>query len=586
MKLVKIFSNKNFKNIEFNQHFNIVLATIFDTSKKNDTHNLGKSSLISVINFLLLGSFDKKKDLLSNEVFKGQVFYIELELNNGEYLVIKRSVNNASKISFKSNTIKLDGFNVPSEWDQVDLAFDKSRKLLNSYLGYDVLTNWDYRQSITYFLRSQQDFLDVYKLNKFQGKHITWKPFVFDLLGFDGVLIKNKLELEEQVDEIKTKISVLKKEAKIDVGERDKLLGLIDIKEQEKNEIESSIDKFNFFKGDEGINQEIIDDLDFQIQNSNTERYRITYEISKIEESLRETISEIDVLKLTQLYKEVGILFPDSLKKQYKDLENFNESISKERRKYLSENLISLKAEYAQITKEITQLESEKSKKLSFITEKDSYFKFKEYQKQLSKFETDIERVKDKVKSIDHSIVLQEEIDTIKEKISDATKKLTETIALRKHAEINRTFNQIISDILGTNALISITQNGQGNIDFDATYQSQDFISTAEAKGTTYKKILCMAFDLSLLIHYSGNSFYRFVYHDGILEGLDNRIKVRLLDKVKSICTQYNLQYIISSIDSDIPTLEDGFKYEFNQNEICLELNDKDDSGKLFLQSF
>lgn len=586
MKLVKIFSNKNFKNIEFNQHFNIVLATIFDTSTKKDTHNLGKSSLISVINFLLLGSFDKNKDLLGNDVFKGQIFYIEIELNNGEYLIIKRSVDNATKISFKLNTIKLGGFNVPNNWDNTDITYKKAKTLLNDYLQYDVLTNWDYRQSITYFLRSQQDFLDVYKLNKFQGKHITWKPFVFDLLGFDGVLIKNKLDLEEQVDEIKTKISVLKKEAKIDVGERDKLLGLIDIKEQEKNEIESSIDKFNFFKGDEGINQEIIDDLDFQIQNSNTERYRITYEISKIEESLRETISEIDVLKLTQLYKEVGILFPDSLKKQYSDLEKFNESISKERRKYLAENLEVLKSEYKQITKEITELEHEKSEKLSFITEKDSYFKFKEYQKQLSKFETDIERIKDKVKSIDHSIVLQEEIDSIKEKISNATKKLTEAIALRKHAEINRTFNQIISDILGTNALISITQNGQGNVDFDATYQDQDFNSTSEAKGTTYKKILCMAFDLSLLIHYSEKSFYRFVYHDGILEGLDDRIKLRLLKKVKSICTQYNIQYILSSIDSDIPALEDGSKYVFDQSEICLELNDRDDSGKLFLQSF
>ena len=95
-----------------------------------------------------------------------------------------------------------------------------------------------------------------------------------------------------------------------------------------------------------------------------------------------------------------------------------------------------------------------------------------------------------------------------------------------------------------------------------------------------------MAFDLSLLIHYSKDSFYRFVYHDGILEGLDNRIKLRLLEKVKSICNQYNIQYIISLIDSDVPIQKDGSKYSFNQDEICLELNDKDNSGKLFLQSF
>ena len=95
-----------------------------------------------------------------------------------------------------------------------------------------------------------------------------------------------------------------------------------------------------------------------------------------------------------------------------------------------------------------------------------------------------------------------------------------------------------------------------------------------------------MAFDLALLIHYSQNSFFRFVYHDGIIEGLDNRIKIRLLDKIKSICNNYNIQHIISLIDSDIPTRSDGSLYSFSQDEICLELNDIDDSGKLFLQSF
>lgn len=95
-----------------------------------------------------------------------------------------------------------------------------------------------------------------------------------------------------------------------------------------------------------------------------------------------------------------------------------------------------------------------------------------------------------------------------------------------------------------------------------------------------------MAFDLALLIHYRKSSFFRFAYHDGILEGLDDRIKIRLLNKVKSICDEYDLQYILSLIDSDIPTDEKGEKYIFTPDEICLELNDRDDLGKLFLHSF
>lgn len=587
MKLVKIFSNKNFKNVAFNAHFNVVLATIFDTDNKKDTHNLGKTSLIHVINFLLLGSFDKKKDLLGNEIFIGQEFFMELELNNGKYLIIKRTVDLSTKISFKLNDVRLGEFTQPEEWDNKDIPFEKSRALLNEYLGFDILTKWDYRKSITYFLRTQQDFLDVYKLNKFQGKHITWKPFVFELLGFNGELIENKLKLEEEAEQNKQKIEILKKEAKVDIKERDKLLGLIDIKDQEKKDAESTIDKFNFFTKDSAISKDIIDNLDFQLQTLNTERYRIGYEISKIEESLRDSTNEIDLTKLKQLYNEVEIHFPESLSKQYEDLEHFNELISKERRKYLSENLNELKAEFKIIGRDISLLEIEKSEKLSFLTEKDTYTKFKSYQKLLSKVEAEIERLKDKVSAIDNSVLIEGKIKDINTKIEAAISELTNAITLRNHAEINKTFNQIIYDILGTNALISITQNGQGNIEFDASYQNpDDLVSTSEAQGTTYKKILCMAFDLSLLIHYSKNSFFKFVYHDGILEGLDNRIKLRLLEKVKSICAQYDIQYILSLIDSDIPSLNDGKKYVFDKDVICLELNDKDDSGKLFLQSF
>ena len=221
------------------------------------------------------------------------------------------------------------------------------------------------------------------------------------------------------------------------------------------------------------------------------------------------------------------------------------------------------------------------------MTEKDSYYKFKGYQKSLAKLEAEIERLQDKVKAIDRSVEIEQQIKHINKDIEDAIDNINDAIAKRNHANINRIFNSIIHDILDTNALISITQNKQGNVEFDANYQNpEDLFSTSEAQGTTYKKILCMAFDLALLIHYSDKSFFRFVYHDGLLEGLDDRVKIRLLNKVKSICEEYDIQYILSLIDSDIPVLNDYTKYQFDKKEICLELNDKDDSGRLFLHSF
>lgn len=586
MKLVKIYANKNFKNIEFTSRFNIVLATIYDKINKKDTHNLGKTSLIHVINFILLGSFNKKT--FGNKIFQGVVFYGELALNDGRFLIIKREIDTNTKISFKISENRSNGFNIPDSWDEENLAFEKSQNKLNEYLGFNVVSNFDYRKSITYFLRTQQDFLDVYKLDKFKGgKHIYWKPFVFELLGYDSNLIINKLSLEEDIDKKKGIIKVLKDEARINIEDRDKLAGLLDIKNQDLEVAIQTIDKFNFFEQDKTLNKELIEQLDDKIQLLNTDRYRLAYEINKIEESLSNLSQEVNIQDLEELYKETELYFPEELKKDFSDLIQFNEAISKERKKYLTENLADLKKQYISVNKELKTFETDKSEKLAFLTEKDSYEKFKAYQKQLSKLETEIARINDKIKAVDQSLEIEEQIQQIHLKVENAVAEIRNAVNKREHADINRIFNSIIYDVLGTNALISIEVNKYGNIEYTADYQNPaDLLTTSEAQGTTYKKLLCMAFDLALLIHYRNRSFFRFAYHDGILEGLDDRIKIRLLNKIKAICEEYDLQYILSLIDSDIPTDERGEKYKFEANEICLELNDRDDSGKLFLHSF
>jgi len=519
-----------------------------------------------------------------NDIFIGQSFFGEFKLNSGKYLVIKRSVDIPTKISFKINTTKLENFQTNLIWDKEDLSFKKAKEQLEDYLSFDVLNNWPYRKSITYYLRSQQDYLDVFKLNNFKGKHKDWKPFVFDLLGFNGDLIKEKLETEEIVDELKKKLNTLEIEAQVDSKEKDRLEGLLEIKTNELEEVENFINKFNFYKSDLELNKNIVENIDLKIQALNTDRYRVTFEIDKIEKSLADVLDDIEMENIEELFSEVNLFFPDQLKKRYNELIDFQKSLTIERKQFLKENLSELKQEFTQINKSINELETEKSSLLSVLTEKDSYQKFKEYHKNLTETEVEIERIKDKLKAIDNSLIIEKEIETNKDIVDNKINELKSALKDRKHATINKIFNSIIKDILNTNALISLNINRQGNIEYNADYQNpSDLIKTSEAQGTTYKKLLCVAFDLSTLINYSEKSFYKFVYHDGVLEGLDDRIKVRYINLVKTLCKKYNLQYILTLIDSDIP--KDNLDI-ISDKEICLLLNDKDNNGKLFLNSF
>ncbi|MGY0427341.1 MAG: hypothetical protein ACWIPI_11045, partial [Polaribacter sp.] len=359
MKISKIYSNKNFKNIEFKENFNAIVAFI-KSNKKEDTHNLGKTSLIRVIDFLLLSNFNKNTDkLLGNDIFIKQDFYGEFLLNDGNYLVVKRSIGTPTKISFKLNNIKLKEFDLTLNWDET-LTLKKAKDKLNEYLSFDILESWGYRKSITYFLRSQQDYLDVFKLNKFKGKHKDWKPFVFDLLGFNGSLITSKLELEEDIDDLKKKLQILKNEAQIDTSEKDKLIGFLDIKKGELLEVEQQIDKFNFYKEDLQTNKRLVEDLDVRLQSLNTNRYRISFEIKKTENSLQEIITDFDVEKINDLFEDVKLYYPKELKKKYEDLIGFQKSITIERKKYLSETLKDLKSDFLELNKILKKLETEK----------------------------------------------------------------------------------------------------------------------------------------------------------------------------------------------------------------------------------
>ena len=583
MKISKIYSNKNFKNIEFNEKFNAIVAFI-ESDKKEDTHNLGKTSLIRVIDFLLLSNFEKSTDkLLGNDIFIGQEFYGELKLNNGKYLLIKRSINTPTKISFKLNDSKLNNFELDIDWDE-ELTLKKAKARLNEFLNFNILPNWDYRKSITYFLRSQQDYLDVFKLNKFKGKHKDWKPFVFDLLGFDGKLILEKLEIEEEIDLLKGKVKTLKLEAQIDTSEKDRLEGLLEIKRNELFEVRTLIDRFNFFKEDIRTNKELVEEIDVQLQAFNTDRYRISYEINKIESSLSDIIDDIDNKTISNLFEEVNLYYPQQLKKEYNDLINFQKSLTIERKKYLLETLTELKKEYLDLNIKIREIENQKGELLSLLTQKDSYKKFKEYQRKTVSLEVEVERIDDKIQAIDNSLIIENDIAEKKESIANYVLALKDALSERKHSNINKIFNSIIKEILDTNALISLKLNSQGNIEFNADYQNKvDLLNTSESQGTTYKKLLCVAFDLSLLVNFSDKSFYKFVYHDGVLEGLDDRIKIRYIKLVKELCEKYDLQYIVTLIDSDLPK---DMPNLIEENDICLRLNDKDNNGKLFLNSF
>ena len=588
MKLSQLYANKNFKNIVFNDGINLVLAKVTKKLDLNkDSHNLGKTTLIAVIDFMLL------KELKEEHIFKkyqdkfsGYTFFLEIILNNGKYLTIKRSVDSPTKVSFKLTNVLSNLLNEES-WDKSNISFDKAENVLNEYLGFDILQKWHYRKSVTYFLRTQKDYNDVFQLSKFsKGKDVDWKPFMFDLLGFDGCLLTDKYDTDSNISEQKSFINSLKNKFSVDSNEIDKIKGAIDLKKAEQEELQAQIDNFNFYQQERKLNKDLVDNIENKISELNSAEYNLKFDLDKTNKSFAQDIS-FDIDQLKRIYEETQIYFPDNLVKDYKSLEEFNQRITEERNKYLEEKVISLTSQLRDVRLSLLEYDEKRNKVLSVLKDKDSFKKFKSYQIDLTKIEGEISSLKEKLKSIDKIAILKETTSELTENLEALIKKIKIQISStdnKIYPEIRKVFHNIFKYIFNSPAIIFMKQNNQGNIEFKVEVASENEIDyTAAGKGNTYQKVLCISFDLAVLVAYNKNSFYRFVYHDGALEGLDNRKKINFIKLVKEYCIKYNLQYIFTSIEHDIPV---EILNTFKDEEICLTLNDSGEKGKLFEFSF
>lgn len=588
MKLSKLYCNDiRFKTVIFNPNFNIVLGEITNIKDLNrDSHNLGKSTLIYIIDFMLLKEIDKGS-FLKKKQFDNHIFYLEIELNRGNYVTIKRGTKNNTKISIKFHDVKHLNLCDCFEWDYENLPLtskeeDKSPKyILERALNFNVLKNEGYRKTSGYFLRTQDDYKDVFKLQKHQGKDILWKPCLFELLGFTSEHMVEKYKLEEKLGEKQKLIKDVKNEFKIDAGEIDKINGMIAIKEEQRNKIIKWLDHFDFYNKETNISKEAVERIETKISTYNTERYNLDYEIQQIEESLKEKV-EYNLEDILQIYEEVNIFFRDELRKKYEDLLEFNKKISCERMKYLNQSLEEKQVKREEIDQKLKICNAERRKLLCNLTETKTFEKYNKYREDLIDIEKELERHNMELESIDNVKKIQKEVNDLEEKILKEAGKLSDQVEVSTeiYKGIRKDFHDYVEEILNQTAILSLIINSNGNVDFNARFVNTENEETAQSLGHTYRKILCACFDLAVIKNYAKESFYRMIYHDGCLESLDPRKQKKYLELAKSIAEEYDIQYIMTCLSSEIPEEE---KYLLNEENIAVRLSDIDNNkGRLF----
>ena len=600
MKLSKLYSNDHrFKNITFNlKGLNVIYADVLtDLKEKKNSHDLGKTKLAELIDYLLCKQIDKNhfllkiKDENGDSIFINHTFYLEIYLNDGRFLTIKRSIENHTKTSFSINEQTTDEYRPPTIWQFNDLAIDPAKKKLAEYIKFDFFKSksYDFRKAINYCIRMQPDYEDVYRLSKFKGgRDIDWKPFMFDLLGFNGEILRKKYQNDEQQEKIDAQIKQLKKDFSVEETNRDEIVAQIGLQQNKTLEAEKKIDQLNFYEQDQSLIETGVEEVENKISELNTLSYNLSFDINKLQGSIKNNFA-FDLNKVEKVFEEVKIYFPDNLKKDYQELISFNEELTKDRNRLLRKTLKEKNNQLQDINAQLAVLNAKKESLLSFLRDTDTFRRLKEYQKELAKLESELIQLQERLRIIDLIIEKEESKEILKKEIEDTVKKIknfsNHTDQNQKYTLVRELFSRFFSSVMNEDTYISWSINSKNNVDFKPpVIKTKELLSkdTAKDEGRTYRKILCVVFDLAILVTYNIESYFRFVYHDDVLSQQDNGIKLRLLELIKNITAEHDIQYILSVIKSDLPTdQKDEFIY-FSNDEVVLELNDRDERGTLF----
>ncbi|HEY2533312.1 MAG TPA: hypothetical protein VGJ20_36170 [Xanthobacteraceae bacterium] len=287
MQLSRIYSNRPtvFAPVEFNYRENATRLNVIygevrhPSDKKRDSHNLGKTTLLHLIDFLLLKGVTPDHFLARNkDTFEGFTFYLEIALNAGDYATVRRGVSNPNRVALTRHAES--GFDLVEAaddvWNHVDLSRDDAVRLLDAWLDLKILKPYDYRKAVTYFLRAQGDYGDELALQKFSaGRDRDWKPFIAHLFGFNETPVQRKYELDDTIGKLRAQLAERQAEVQFKENQLPELTARLSVLQQQSDESERALDAFELDHEERRLMKELVDSLETEVAAINDRLYNI-----------------------------------------------------------------------------------------------------------------------------------------------------------------------------------------------------------------------------------------------------------------------------------------------------------------------
>jgi len=536
----------SFRTVELKEGFNVVLADRTTISSDKDSRNgLGKTTLIEIIHFCL-GSTLKKNSVLSSRAIKNWTFILDFTLNGQDHSVYRNTSNpsivrlegnfsdwpikpekDASGYFMKTNDWKklLGFFMFDLDLDLYGRKYAPTFRSLISYFArrgvgafqdpfkhYPQQKEWDIQVNNAYVLGLNWEYASEFQNLKDQEKTLrelkkaAKEGLLTGYIGTLGELEAERIGFQERVERLEGELKSFKvhpQHAEI---------------EEKANELTEEIHK---------ISNELI------ITRKILNQYRKNLEIEK----------DLDKDLVMQVYHEVGLWFPEKLKKRLEDVQTFHEEVLKNRKMYLNSELERLEEEIKNRRNQIEKLSEERANLLKIIETHKALDEYKLLHEQLIHLKQRLEEFNNRIENLKKFEIGLNDLKIRKlELVKNARRDLEE----RKYI-VERALKQF-----NRNSEFLYSESGILSVDITETgYKFKVDIKRSKSQGIGYMKVFC--YDLTLIqLRAEHKDKPGFLIHDStIFDGVDERQIAKALELAAKESISKGFQYICT-INSDM----------------------------------
>lgn len=559
----RIYSSlSSFKNLEFHSGLNVLLAEKSEGATSRQTRNrAGKTSLIEIVHFLAGGNINEKTPFQAHKL-QDVKFGMEFDLS-GETIIIERL--NKKRAGFKLNDSTI------------------SAKKWRNQLGKDMFGLSDgsdeegrtptFRSLFAYFVRRQLSaaFITPEKQAAMQTP-ADYQMALMYLMGIDWHIARDwqgVRDREKNLDE-------LKKAAKS--GAFGSIIGSA---AELRTQLTVSEDRLK--KRREGVRQFRVHPQYRELEAEADELTRILGELANdntidlaVTRDLEATLaSEIppELTNLESVYEEAGIALPGLVKKRYKDVRLFHESVIRNRKDYLRGEFEAAMSRIETRNQEKVRLDERRAEIMRMLKSHGALDHFTELQSEVGRLESE-------VKSLRQRFEAAEKLEGIKSELEIERNRLL----LRLRRDFTEQKERLSEAILAYEQTSRRLYEDAGSMLVNETSNGPTFsfpIQGSRSKGIKSMQIFCFDMMLMRLCAKRGVGPGFLIHDSHLFDGVDGRQVISALRVGAETAEELGFQYIVTMNEDDaFKEKEEGF--DLNDYILGIKLTDATKDGGLF----